>query len=113
MKSLLPFALIGLAAVAIAKGSGTATHVPVNYQTQDYNGIVQPYQPLNGLTPPAIAFPKGAYSNGYTTHDGTVIGDMIHQMTHEGAVRSETLNQANDILSRCVLLAPPKPPACG
>jgi len=55
------------------------------------------------------------YNNGYTDsgHQYTVLGDMIHQMAHEGQIRQSTLNQANDILDRCAVIPPEhQPPAC-
>ena len=54
------------------------------------------------------------YNNGYTDsgHQNTLIGNMIHQMATEGQLRPETVKYANDVLSRCAVLKPPKPPIC-
>ena len=125
MKNLsIPFICIGCVVVLVGNRGGLqSTDPPINYHTTP-NVNIHPYNPVGDIVSPAAQAIQphidqyragAAYNNGYTAsgHQNTLIGDMAHQLAHEGRIRPETLNAANDILSRCqVIPLEHQPPVC-
>ncbi len=122
LQSLIPFITIGglVALIGNQGGAPVPMNVPTGQASQD--SIVQPYQPFGGVMPKAVANPRPQatpqqpriYSNGYTDsgHQNTLIGDMVHQLRHQGQLDPGVVNYADDVLARCEAIAPPKPPVC-
>lgn len=103
--ALLPFLMLGGLIFLMGSGAGlNSIDPPPAPSTPPPTDQLQPFTQQQATS----------YNNGYTDsgHQNTLIGDMVHQMTHEPQVRPETLAIAEDLLARCALLAEPRPPIC-
>ena len=110
----MPFLMLGVLVFLMGSGTGlNSIDPPPATSTPQPTYQQQQQQPTDQQQPVTQQRPI-PYGNGYADsgHQGTLIGDMVYQMTHETLVRPETLAIAEDMLARCALLAEPRPPVC-